>query len=286
VQGKEILPSSQLQFKDFVAWNQKQALLESERSKAYWSKQLAGSSGNLIWAFNTGEKTTPGNGIIRFDFDKPLTGKVKRIAQRNNLSIGSVMMSVYLSFLHRIAAANDITILTPVSLRNHVQVENLIGPLINTLPIRVEINHQTTFHSLLRDVHKLVLQAINNSNHKIGGHWSGNGYSKDAPLLSNVGFTYHNKIKMDEQNLPFVLTPVNKEAFKVKADLWMHMMEDTDRILVTVEYKTEIFGSVFNKISDCFQQLVHLLCDDEYTSLQNIYFPENLFRKEKNTTIH
>jgi amino acid adenylation domain-containing protein len=61
--------------------------------------------------------------------------------------------------LSRYTGQRDILVGTPIAGRTHIDLEDLIGFLVNTLVLRAKITSQITFHEVLRQVRKTCLEA-------------------------------------------------------------------------------------------------------------------------------
>ena len=73
------------------------------------------------------------------------------------------LLSVFLLWLHRYTGDDDLVIGTPYANRDQPKSRRLMGPLINTLPLRLAFDPETregTFVALLKRVRRLVLDGF------------------------------------------------------------------------------------------------------------------------------
>ena len=64
--------------------------------------------------------------------------------------------------LHRMSGQDDIVIGTPVANRGAPELENVIGPFVNSLALRVNLAENPTFNEFLSQVRQVTIDAIDN----------------------------------------------------------------------------------------------------------------------------
>ena len=69
------------------------------------------------------------------------------------------LMAAFNALLARYSGQDDILLGVPIANRNHLASEDLIGNLVNTLPIRTDLSGDPTFRELLRRVRSTLLDA-------------------------------------------------------------------------------------------------------------------------------
>ncbi len=260
-----------LQFKDYVSWSAKISEFHFNKESEYWNQVFREEGSHVTWKFNkipSDEKE--GGGMVSFDLGRDLSDKINRLALKNNVSVNSVMLASYFVLIHQIIDGANITILTPISLRNNSQLETLIGPLINTVPIQMNLKNHQSFISVLNNTHSLILKAIEHSNYHVFEHYKKEGQLTNSEGISNVGYTWHNIIEVEKSLFPFTLEPIKRETFKAKTDIWLHVMDYPDKLKIGIEYKIGIFDSVIMNLGECLLELLANVVDDEYLELENI----------------
>jgi non-ribosomal peptide synthetase component F len=70
-----------------------------------------------------------------------------------------LLLSAYAVLLSRYSGATDIVIGSPVSNRNNLEAEVLIGFFVNTLALRIDLSDQPDFNTLLKQVRQTSLEA-------------------------------------------------------------------------------------------------------------------------------
>ena len=85
---------------------------------------------------------------------------LKKVTQEHNTTVFVVLMALLKVLLYRYSGQSDIIVGTPVSGRNRIQVEPLIGAFINTLAIRTTIDSEASFQDHLNRVRQNLFKAL------------------------------------------------------------------------------------------------------------------------------
>lgn len=161
----EPLPGLRLHYKDYVQWQQKnlrQGILKNQEE--YWLKVFAGKVPELELPYDKEEK-----GQSKFvGTSEPFllgmeeTRKVKTFADEINTTFFTVAFSAFIILLARLSGREDIVVGTPTALRDHPDLQQMIGMLINILPQRNYPGGNKTAASFLKEVHQHALEAYQN----------------------------------------------------------------------------------------------------------------------------
>jgi acyl transferase domain-containing protein/acyl carrier protein len=231
-----------VQYRDFVAWQNNQ--LSGERfevHKNYWIKRLDGMIGNIDLPvdFNNTSLEAGEAGRVGFFINAAQTQQLKKLAERNSTTLFAVTLAMFKVLLFKISGNRDIAVATPVSGRNHGDLENQIGIYLNTLLLRTIINEGETFSSLLKQVKH---NTINDFEHQIYPYDLLAQQIQHNPSLFNVGFTWSKKSKTDEvEDTGLVIEDYATGFVKAKTDLWMLVSEGEDSISCTLVFKAGLF---------------------------------------------
>lgn len=130
-----------------------------KRHEDFWLQQLAGELPQLKLPTD-GARVTPASGRKgRFFFPAALARDCRRLADAEGASVYMVLLTAYAVLLSRYSGQNDVIIGSPISDRSRIETESLIGFLLNTLPMRVQMVPGQSFVSLLREVKQRCLDA-------------------------------------------------------------------------------------------------------------------------------
>jgi amino acid adenylation domain-containing protein len=92
--------------------------------------------------------------------DSALALRARELGRTESASLLVTMLTVFAVLLHRYGGGRDLMIGTPVSGRTEPDLEPLVGCFINTLPLRIRIEPDATFRSLVRQVRDKLKGAL------------------------------------------------------------------------------------------------------------------------------
>jgi amino acid adenylation domain-containing protein len=155
------LPELPIQYADFAvwqrAWLQGEAL---EEKLEYWRRQLAGIEDLALPT----DRPRPAmrsyrGGIRHFVVERELTRKLRKLSQREEVTLFMVMLAGFDVLMSRYSGQNDVVVGTDTANRNRAEIEGLIGFFINQLVLRVEVRTEESFEGLLKRVRNVCLEA-------------------------------------------------------------------------------------------------------------------------------
>ena len=92
--------------------------------------------------------------------DRALTDALIALSKTKRCTLFMTVYAVLLVLLHRHSGENDISMSTQVAGRDKIEVENVVGTFVNTIPLRNQVDPQATFDELLMDVRDTVSDAL------------------------------------------------------------------------------------------------------------------------------
>src|SRR5215217_6612604 len=159
------LPELEVQYADYAVW-QIESLREEVLSEQlnYWKQQLHGAPSLLeLPADHTRGVVASHEGRRqRVELSAELTLALKDLSRREDVTLFMTLLAAFQLLLSRWSGAEDVVVGTPVAGRNRIEVENLIGFFLNTLPLRTQLSGNQTFRELLQQVKKVCLDAYAN----------------------------------------------------------------------------------------------------------------------------
>src|SRR5439155_108474 len=151
-----------IQYKDYVYWHNLKLQGEGlNKERVYWHKKLAGPILPISLPYDYPRPVARSyagakHGIVltRSDSDA-----VRRLCQQNEVSLYIFLVAVVKVLLYNYSGQKDILIGSPISGRDHVDIEEQIGLFLNNLVIRSEINNQDRFREALDKEKAVILEA-------------------------------------------------------------------------------------------------------------------------------
>jgi iturin family lipopeptide synthetase B len=152
------------QYGSYIRWLKRQ---HKEEGLNYWQAYLEGyedQASGLLPTFEKQEHTQearyiPGN--YPFTVNRTLTGGLNRLAQENQVTVNTIIQTLWGILLQRYNNTNDVVFGAVVSGRppGIDGIEQMVGLFINTIPVRIKSNTQDTFSQLIKAVQSEAVKA-------------------------------------------------------------------------------------------------------------------------------
>ncbi|MCV9934566.1 amino acid adenylation domain-containing protein [Flavobacterium sp. LS1R47] len=155
------LPELELQYKDYALW-QRDYLTGDYLTKQlkYWKEKLTGYQALEFPTDYARPSVIDYRGAIQeFSFNKELSKKLRDLAQREGVTLNSLLLSAVNILLGKYTGQNDIVIGTAIANRHHNQTEGLIGFFVNTQVNRTQLDASQNFKELIEQVYQGQIDA-------------------------------------------------------------------------------------------------------------------------------
>jgi hypothetical protein len=156
------LPALPIQFPDLAYWQrrwQQDGLLDEQL--AYWKKHLQNIPPLLalptdrprpqVWSFR--------GATHALHFPPSLVAELRALGKREGCTLFMTLLAAFQTLLQRYSGMDDICVGSPIANRNRVEVEGLIGFVVNTLVLRGNLADNPTFAELMRRTRETALAA-------------------------------------------------------------------------------------------------------------------------------
>ncbi len=153
------LPAPRLDYADYAAWQNRQP---SETAVAFWRQELLGASFSLDLP-TVAPRPPVQRGVgaeIHHRFPPGLADACREVACRQSATVFMVQLTCLAALLSRYAGQQDLVIGVPVSGRTKVELERLVGLLVNTVPIRIRLDGNPSLCGLLERVRAACLRSF------------------------------------------------------------------------------------------------------------------------------
>ncbi|MFI0453165.1 amino acid adenylation domain-containing protein [Actinomadura sp. 6N118] len=182
------LPAPSVRFADYVAWQER--WLGSEEAagqRRYWAEQVDGDAPVLEPGRPTGAEGQAG-----FSIPLELAGvglaAVERVARAYGSTPFGVLLAGFLGTLHRMTGgADDVVVGVPMAGRVRPGTEDLIGYLVNTVPLRMRFTPGMRFRDLVERTDAALAEALSRQElpfaEMVGGLSSGGA---DNPVFQTM----------------------------------------------------------------------------------------------------
>ncbi|MFG2823184.1 amino acid adenylation domain-containing protein [Kitasatospora sp. NPDC048365] len=181
--------------------------------------------------------------VLRRPVDPELIGALTAWAKERGTTLFGVALTAYAKVLAAYARQQEVVIGVPVANRLDEEEERLVGCLVNTLPIRVDLTGDPDFAALTARTWRTALTALGHQDvpfEQIVRAVGGERQLSHAPLFQTM---------LTVQNFSFTVpefaglrtTEVDVEIEAAKFDLALTLDVSTRTPFLRVEYSTELF---------------------------------------------
>lgn len=156
------LSPSPFQFSDFAQWQREwMETREAQEQLEYWSRTLVGAPPFLLLPYHRPRpafQTYKGD-ILRLPIDDESQTELVAAAGHNQITLFMLFTAALEILLYRYSRQEDFCIGTGVANRCWAETRDLIGMLVNNIPLRARINGKLTVSQLMEQVKKTTLEA-------------------------------------------------------------------------------------------------------------------------------
>ncbi|HVR98951.1 MAG TPA: amino acid adenylation domain-containing protein [Thermoanaerobaculia bacterium] len=156
------LPELPLQYPDFALWQRSWLAGEVlEAELAWWREQLAGLPALLELPTDRPRPAVRGTrgAWLLGALPDELAAALRALARAHGTTLFMVLLAGFETLLSRYSGQRDLAVGMPIAGRNRVELEGLIGFLVNTLVLRADLSGAPSFAGLLRRTRDAALGA-------------------------------------------------------------------------------------------------------------------------------
>ncbi|HEX7333782.1 MAG TPA: amino acid adenylation domain-containing protein, partial [Pyrinomonadaceae bacterium] len=278
-----------IQYADYAVWQRnwmQGAVLEEQLS--YWKQQLQGAPPALALPTDRprSQRRSYAGARASMQLSPALTEALHELGQREGVTPFMLLLSAFAVVSGRYSGQTDVCVGTPVANRNRAEVEGLIGFFVNTLVMRVELGGEVSFRQLLKRVREVALGAYAHQDisfAQLVEKLQPPREANCAPFFQ-VLINWQN-LPRQEINLPgLTLTAFGNETGATQFDLGFDLAEDSNRIIGSLEYSTELFdASTINRLLRHFANTLEVMSQSLDQSITTFPF---LVDAEKQLLLH
>ncbi|RKN07611.1 non-ribosomal peptide synthetase [Streptomyces radicis] len=157
------LPEPTIQYADYCAWQERWLRgAEAEGQRDHWRARLEGDPPAVEPGLPRGSGKRSGTE----GFALPLPPEavdptaVERVARACGSTAFTVLLAAFLATLRRTGGVDDVVVGVPMAGRNRPGTEDLIGYLVNTVPLRMRFTAGMTFRELVGRTDEALAEAL------------------------------------------------------------------------------------------------------------------------------
>lgn len=242
-------PLPKIQYRDYAVFCS-DALLspQMEEHRNYWKKELEGELTPVEFAFARPRKTvqTFAGNSLRYEFSAEVNSELEGFSSRYAVTPFMVLMAALRAVVHRYTGQADIIIGTDTAGRTQPGLEEQIGCFLNTLPLRVQIDPDETFVSLLKKERIKITEALEHQDYSfdrmVDDLYGRKEFSR-APLFDilvvfqNMGSSFG----FEDLDNEIRISPIELPAVSTMVDIEFEFFIDQSVLYFKLHYNTDLF---------------------------------------------
>ncbi len=249
-----------VQYVDYAAWQRQWLQGEVlETRLAYWRKQLQDAPRQLnLPQLRTRPRVQQFRGVRQeVNLSLELTEGLRELSRREGVTLLMTMLAGFMLLLKEYTGDEDIVVGSTYANRERSEAARLIGILVNTLVLRVDLSGVITFRDLLSRVRDVCLDAYTYQLPPELLREDFNSKGTEADQLFNVWFQLEReeRERLDLEGIENEWYLVHKE--ETKFELSMMFTEHQEEIKGVIEYDVDLFDE--EMMTEMRQRYVALL---------------------------
>lgn len=267
-----------LQYKDFTVWQQQQRTNEVvQQQQQYWLKALANPPAVLsLPGEQTADHAT--GALHHFTIPRENYQRLKKMAKEKETTIFIWLLAVYNTLLSRLSGQDDIIVGTAASGRQHAALDKVIGMFVNTLALRNQLSPDMSFDTLLKQVHKNTLAALQHQDYPLEDiiQQLQLPRGKRHPLFS-VMLVLQN-MSVGSENIPGItITPYPIAESTSRFDLTLYGQDTGNDLVFRLAYASQRFSPArIQRLVDYFQEIITQVLSSPDIQLKDIHLSHQL----------
>ncbi|MEL6535468.1 MAG: condensation domain-containing protein [Bacteroidota bacterium] len=263
-----------IQYKDYLLWQSDQ-LTEGgiATQRQYWLDTLQAPLPELSIPtdYERGHNPSFEGSRWKFALTEEQKQKVDALTQSLQITTLSVGLGVYALLLSRLSNQTDIIIGLPVAGRIRLVLEQVVGRMLNTLPIRISVDPSLTVQEYLKEVKNRIFKGFENQEYPIDKmvEDQGPGRKRDHPLFSTALIYEHTEYARDAAVFGGSVSQ-ERQRYALN-ELSLLLIEGPNLITGQIEYDISLFSeATARQMVDFYLELLNQMVEDPAQPLSHL----------------
>jgi len=252
-------------YADYAAWQRTQLGAEAQAVEVeHWRRRLAGAPRLELPA--DGRRGPSRRGAREFVTLPPATwDRLRELARAEGATLYMVMLAAFEVLLHRHTGETDLVVGTPIANRHRSAAEGLVGTLVNTVPVRVQVDPEAPFRALLGAVRESALDALSHQELPFERLVAALGLPRrggETPLFP-VLFDFLNAPMPSRRTGPLEIEPLAFSRRAAQFDLALSVLDTALGQQIGFEYRVDLFSAGrVRRLADHFGTVLEAVAAD------------------------
>jgi fengycin family lipopeptide synthetase D len=278
LQGKELVRPD-LQYVDYVLWyEQKKHAASMQLHKEYWLQQLSGELPllEIPTDYKREDIRTFAGSTVSFQISQDVAAKLQGIAAQNEITLNTVLVSVYGFLLSAYTQQKELIIGSLISGRNHADLTSMLGMFVNYIPLRIHIESDLSWTEFLRESGRTISDAYEHQDYPYEEMIAdlaittppGRNPLFDTMLILHNQMEWGQRIRVGELELSFEEWKTNTSKLDCKLDIYA---SSTEGLLGVLEYNVKLYKKeTIEAFTQHFCTILHQVAANPQIQLREI----------------
>ncbi|KAF2964673.1 hypothetical protein GQX73_g8896 [Xylaria multiplex] len=252
-----------INYRDFAAWQkQEKQVAEHQRQLEYWAKQLADSSPAEFLSDLPRPPILSGRaGFVPVTIEGDLYERLLKFCKEHKATSFAVLLAAFRAAHYRLTGAEDATIGTPIANRNRLELEDMIGFFVNTQCMRITVEGNDTFESLVRQVRSTAAAAFEHQDvpfdRVVSAILPGSRDMSRNPLVQLV-FAMHSQQDLGKFELEGLEGEPLVNAVTTRFDVEFHLFQEPGKLSGHMIFAADLFKlENVQNVVNVFNMILH-----------------------------
>ncbi len=235
-----------IQYADYAVWQQQ--WMESgglNQQLDYWKAQLAGAPTLLELPTDRPRpaKQSFRGATVRTMLEPDLLERVSAFGEQEGATLFMTLLAAFAVLLSRYSGQEDVVIASPVANRSRIELESVVGFLVNTLALPMDAKGDQSFTEIVSQARETSLGAFSNQDlpfEKLVEQLNPERHLSHAPV-AQVLFVVQNAVENPVTFKGLEQERVLTERGTAKFDISLFAAETTEGLRLSLEYCTDLF---------------------------------------------
>ena len=285
------LPPLKIQYKDFAYWERSQNEEVLSQYEQYWGTKLANAPVQLDFP---GQNPRPNlrsyqGKIVDAYLSPEVCEKLVTFCNDHNGSVFMGIVTIWNILFYKYTSQTDLLFGTPVSGREHIDLEHQIGCYLNTLVLRNRLDPKQSFEEVFNQVKHSMLDDYKHQSYsfdKVVETLNIPKFRNRNPLF-DVMLSFHNK--SNDQNTTEVKDFEKIRELgetKAKLDMLINFVEVDDYFYINVSYNSDLYSfSLIKNMLANFKVLVAKIMSNPTLPINQIDYQKEVVKAIKNKNL-
>lgn len=217
-----------LQYGDYAAWQRAcLAASDTDRLRRFWRQRLTDATTPVALPTDRPRPARPSGAghTAWFTVDAATQRALDVCARNHGGTLFSVLLAGFATLLARLTEQHDLVLGIPATLRRRPELQRMLGPLTNTLPLRLDLSDEPTVAGAIERVTDELDRAYAHGELPFASIVEAVEPSRpsDRPPLVQVMFTLYRAPETGARLPGLHFTPVEVELGSARFDLEVHL---------------------------------------------------------------